>query len=160
MAVARHVEQDGLALAIALAAQRLVDRTTHRMRRLRRRHDTLAARELDTGVEASDLMVGARLDQAELRDMGNQRRHAVIAQAARMEARRNKSRAQRVHLHERREVGGVAEVIGILALGERGAGGRLDRDQAALAAATQLLAKKRKGKPREVRAATGTTDDD
>src|SRR6266581_5890738 len=47
MAVPGHVEQDGLALALALAAQRLVDRAAHRMRCFRSRNDALAARELD-----------------------------------------------------------------------------------------------------------------
>src|SRR5262245_1890388 len=92
MAVAGHVEQNGLALALALAAQCFVDRATHRMRRLRRRHDPFAARELNAGFEAGDLVIGARLDQAELGDMRNQRRHAVIAQAAGMEAGRNEGR--------------------------------------------------------------------
>src|SRR5207249_6691062 len=54
MAVARHVEQDGLALALFLAAQSLVDRAAHRMRRLRRGYDPFAARELDAGLEAGD----------------------------------------------------------------------------------------------------------
>src|ERR1700733_11934802 len=66
MAVAGHVEQNDLGLALFLAAQCLVDGATHRMRRLRRRYDALAAGELHAGVEAGFLVIGARLDQAEI----------------------------------------------------------------------------------------------
>src|SRR5262249_54455438 len=78
MHVAGHVEQDGLALALALAAHRLVDRTAHRVSGLWCRHDALAARELDAGLEAGGLMISARLDQPELGDMRDEWRHAVI----------------------------------------------------------------------------------
>src|SRR5215471_5457547 len=61
MPVAGHVEQNDLALALTLATQRLVDRAAYRMRRLRRRHDALATRELDAGFETRDLVIGARL---------------------------------------------------------------------------------------------------
>src|SRR5262245_16661444 len=152
MPVAGHAEQDYLTLALALAAQCLVDRAAHRVGRFGRRHDSLAARELDAGFEAGELMIGARLDQAEAGDMRHERRHAVIAQAAGMEARRNESRAQRVHFHKRRKVGGVAEVVGILALGQRGAGRRLHRNEAALAPAAQLQAEEGEGEAREIRA--------
>src|SRR5262249_56465880 len=131
-------------------AQRLVDRAAHRVRRLRRRHDALAARELDAGLEAGDLVIGTRLDQAEFADMRDERRHAVIAQPAGMEARRDERRSERVHLDERREMRGVAEIIGVFALGQGWAGGGLDRDDAALASTAQLLAQKRQSETGEV----------
>ncbi len=77
-----------------------------------------------------------------------------------MEAGRDEGRAERVHLHQRREVRGVAEVVGVLALGQRRAGRGLDRDDAALAAAAQLQAEEREGEAGEVRAAAGAADDD
>src|SRR5205807_6826928 len=109
----------GLGLAFLLAAQRLVDRATHRVRRLRRWDDALATRELDARLEARLLVIGARLDQPELVGVRHQRRHAVVAQAAGVEAGRDEGRAERVHLDQRREVRGVAEVVGVLAAGER-----------------------------------------
>ena len=98
----------------------------------RRRHDALGARELHAGLEAGVLMIGARFDQAELLAMADQRRHAVIAQAAGMEARRNEGRAERMHLDERRQMPGVAEIIGVAAAGQGRASGGFDRDDAPL----------------------------
>ena len=105
-------------------------------------------------------MIGARLDQAELVDVRHHRRHAVITQAAGVETRRNERRSQRVHLDQRRQVRGVAEVVGVFAARQRRACGRLDRDEAALAPAAQLQPEEREGKPGEVRAAAGAADHD
>ena len=55
---------------------------------------------------------------------------------------------------------GVAEVVGVFAARQRRAGRRLDRDDAALAAAAQLQAEEREGDAGEVRAAAGAADDD
>ena len=52
-----------------------------------RRHDALGARELHAGLEARVLGIGARLDQPELLQVADQRRHAVIAQARRRGSR-------------------------------------------------------------------------
>ena len=105
-------------------------------------------------------MIGARLDQSELVDVRHHRRHAVITQPAGVEPGRNERRSQRVHLDQRRQVRGVAEIIGVLAAGERRACRRLDRDEAALATTAQLQPEEREGKPREVRAAAGAADHD
>ena len=53
-------------LALLAAPQRLVDRRPHGVVRLGRRHDALGAGELHARLEARRLVVGARLDQAEL----------------------------------------------------------------------------------------------
>ena len=84
----------------------------------------------DAGLEDLGLRVGARLDEPELVEVADHRRHPVVAQPARVERRRNERRAEGVHLHERREVAGVAEVEGVQALREARACGRLDRDDA------------------------------
>ena len=111
---------------------------------LGRRDDPLGARELHAGVEAGGLVIGLGLDQAELLHMADHRRHAVIAQPAGVEAGRRESGAQRVHLGERREVRGVAEIVGVAALGERRAGGGFDGDESPFPAAAQLRAEERK----------------
>ena len=77
-----------------------------------------------------------------------------------MEARRREGRAQRVHLDERREVGGVAEVVGEFSARKARAGGRFDRHHAHLAPAAQLRADERKRDAGEVRPAAGAADDD
>src|ERR1019366_6814290 len=101
MAVTGKVEQDRLFLAFLLAAQRLVNGATHRVVGLRRRHDALATRELAAGFEAGLLVVGPRLEQSELLGMLLQRRHALIAQAAGVEAGRDEGRTERMHLDQR-----------------------------------------------------------
>ena len=73
MAVARQIEQDRRRLAFLARLQRLVDRRPDRMVRFRRRHDSLGAREHHARLEARVLVIGARLDQAELLAMADQR---------------------------------------------------------------------------------------
>src|SRR5207248_315117 len=119
-----------------------------------------AACELDAGFEARRLMISLGLDEPELLHMRDERRHAVIAQSAGMEPRRYESRAERVHLHQRGEVAGVAEVISIFAAREARAGSRLDSDNAHFLAATQLCADERKRDAREVRSPARAADDD
>ncbi len=130
MAVAAQVEQDRAGGAFLLAAQRFVDRTLDGVVGLRRRHDALGAGEGDAGLEALELVVGARLDQPELLQVTHQRCHAVITQAARVESGRDERGPQGVHLHQRRQVRRVAEVVGVRPSCERRAGGRLHGDDA------------------------------
>ena len=107
-----------------------------------------------------DLLIGARLDQPKLVDVRDQRRHAVIAQAARMGRRGNECRAERVHLDQRGQVRRVAEVVGVFAARHRRAGRGLDRDEAALAPAAQLHAQVWERDAGEVRSAADAADDD
>ena len=143
-----------------LAPERLVDRALDRVVRLGRRQDALDPREVDAGLEALELVVGDRLDQALVEQVAHHRRHAVVAQAAGVEAGRDELRAQRVHLDQRRQVAGVAEVVGEPAAGQRRAGGRLAGDHLDLGAAAQHRAEEREGDAGEVRAAAGAADHD
>ena len=102
----------------------------------------------------------AGLDQAQLLQVRDQRRHAVVAQSAGVEAGRHEGRAERVHLGERRHVPGVAEVVGVPPARQARAGRRLDGDDAHLLAAAQLRADERERDAGEVRAAAGAADDD
>jgi hypothetical protein len=115
VAVAAQVEQDHLASGPRLAAQRLDDGALDRVVGLGRGHDALGAANSTPASKHSRLVVGHGLDQAQLLQVRHQRRHAVVAQAAGVEARRREGRAQRVHLGQRRQVAGVAEVVGVLA---------------------------------------------
>src|SRR5262245_13397680 len=137
MAVAGEVEQDSLRLALFAAAYGLVDGAAHSVVRFRRRHNALTARELHPRLEARHLVVGTRLDQAELTEMRHDRRHAVVAQSTGVEPGRDEGGAQRVHLDERREMRGVAEVVSVLATRQGRAGGGLDRHDAPPATAAQ-----------------------
>ena len=65
-----------------------------------------------------------------LHQVAEQRRRAVVAQPAGVNPGRHEIVAQRIHLDQRRELGGVAVIVGELALGQAGAGGRFDGDDA------------------------------
>ena len=65
-------------------------------------YDAFRPGELNAGLEAADLMYRAGFDFAQMGQMADQRRHAVIAQTAGMEPRRNEAGAERVHLDQRR----------------------------------------------------------
>src|SRR5438132_1065293 len=77
---------------------------------------------------------GAVVDQ-----LAQQRRRAVVAQAASVNRRWHEPVAERVHLDQRRQADGVAEVVGVGATREGGAGFGLDGDDARLAPFAQLL---------------------
>ena len=91
--------------------------------------------------------------------MAHQRRHAVVAQPSRVESGGDEGRAEGVHLHQRRELRGVAEVVRIPPAGEGGARGRLHRHHPQVAPAAQLLPDERKRDAGEVAAAAGAADD-
>src|SRR3984957_13806532 len=116
MPVAAQIEQDGRRFPFLPRFQRFIDRRADRMGCFRGRHDAFRAGELNARLEARVLVVSPRLDQPELLAVADQRRHAVIAQAAGMEAGRDKLRSQRMHLDEGSEMSGVAEVERIFAM--------------------------------------------
>ena len=91
--------------------------------------------------------------------MGQQRRHAVVAQAPGVDGIGHEVVAQGVHLHQRGQPGRVAEVVGVDAVGERRARRRLDRPDGRVHRAGQLLAQEGEGQPPEVRPAAGAPDD-
>ena len=76
------------------------------------------------------LAVGLRLDEPGLDQAAQHRRIAVVAKAAGVDRRRDEVVAERVHRHQRRQPGGVAEVVAVDAAGQRRAGGRLGGDEA------------------------------
>src|SRR5215510_5770860 len=77
-----------------------------------------------------------------------------------MEARRHEGGTERVHLDERRQVSGVAEIIGVLTAGQGRAGRRLASDDARFRTAAQTGADEWKRDPREIAAAACAADDD
>ena len=122
--------------------------------------DALGPGEADAGREDVGLHDRRRFDETELVGVRDHRRHAVVAQTAGVDARRDEVVAQGVHLEERRELGGVAVVEGVDALGHGRAGGRLDRDDAGLLALLDVLAHEREGDAGEVGAATDARHDE
>jgi hypothetical protein len=105
-----------------------------------RRHDALGAGELHTGGEALRLTDRDGLEQSELVDVGDERRHAVVAKPAGMDRVGDEVVAQRVHLHERGQLRRIPEVVGVDAAGERRRRLRLHRDHPVVGLAAELLA--------------------
>ncbi len=157
--VSAQVEENVLALAFLLAAQRLVDRSADRVVGFGRGQDAFSAGKHHSGLKAGELWIGLRFDQPQLLEVANERSHAVIAQSPRVEPWRHEGRAERVHLGERGEMRRVTEVVSILAFGERRTRRRLHRDEAHVGSAAQLLAQEREHDPCEVGPTSGTPHD-
>ena len=84
----------------------------------------------------------------------------MVAQAAGVVGRGDEAAAQRVHLRQRADHAGVAEVVGEFAAGEAGAGGRLHGDDAVIRLAPELFAHERRDQAAQIGAAAGAADDD
>src|SRR5918998_2515567 len=130
--VAAEVEEDDLLFAGLSGLQREVYRRPYGVSHLRRGDDAFGLREEPPGLEGRVLGVGAGLDQALVHERRYDGRVAVVAQAAGVDASRHERVPQRVHLHQGRRSGGVAEVVCVASLRERGARGRLDGEDARL----------------------------
>ena len=84
----------------------------------------------------------------------------MIAQAACVVGGGNEPAAQGVHLGQGADHAGVAEVIGVLAPGEAGAGGGFHGDDAVVGLTPELLTHEGGDEAAQVGAAAGAADDD
>ena len=84
----------------------------------------------------------------------------MVTKSAGMVSGRNKSAAECVHLRERANLAGIAEVICKLTSCQAWARRRLNSDNSVISLASELFAYKRRDKTAEVRTAAGTTDND
>ena len=159
MAVAAQCGEDHTLFARLLGPVGLTDRSRNRMGRLRGGDDAFGAGELQRTGEAFGLADRLSLDQVRLVQVRNQRRHAVIAQATRVDRIGDEVVPEGVHFHERRHARGVTEVVAVLALTHRRARRRLDATDRRVHVALQLFAKEREAETAEVRAATGAADE-
>ena len=147
MPVAAEAEQDHALLAGLLGRLRLLDHRADRMRRLGRRDDALGPGELQPAANVSS-GGSARLDEPFVHERADERRVAVVAQAAGVHRRRHEVVAERVHRHQRRQPGRVAEVVGVDALGQGRAGRRLGGDEARRRAVAQVAPQPRERRGR------------
>ena len=92
--------------------------------------------------------------------LGEDRAHAVVAQAACVVGRGHEAVAERVHAGQRRNVAGITEIVNILAAGKRRAGGRFHRYDARVSLAEQFILHERRDQAAEVGAAASTADHD
>ena len=101
VAVTAEVERDDLPVSRGLAAERLVDDDPDRVGRLGRRQEPFRAREGQRRLEGGVLVDGHRLDHLVVVQRAHQGRHAVVAEAAGVDRRRDEGVAERVHLDQR-----------------------------------------------------------
>src|SRR5205085_689644 len=102
------------------------DRAVDAVRALRRRDDALAAGEERPRCEDLLLPVRDGVDHAAVVERADQLPGRVVAQPARVHRRRREPAAERVHLLERRLLRAVGVVVGVPALRQLAARGRLD----------------------------------
>ena len=159
MAVAGEVEEDRPLLSRLVGLPCGLERPVDRVRGLGRRDDPLARRKEDGRSEHIALDVGLRSDQLVLHKLRDQRRDAVVAEAARVDRSRHEVVPERVHRNERRQLARVPEVVCEQTSRKRWTRRGLARKHVDLAA-SDLLTNERERKPGEVRAATDAADDD
>src|SRR5215204_678530 len=158
VAVAAEVEEDGLLLSCFLRFERQVYGGFDRVRYLGRRQDALRPGKRDPGLEGGVLGVGPRLDESLVRERRDYGGVAVVTQAPGVDAAWDERVPERVHLHHRGCAGGVAEIVGVAAFGERRARGRLDGHDARVLPVLQVLPDEGEGDAAKVRAAADTAD--
>ena len=100
---------------------------------------------------------GDGIGQAQLVNMRYQRGHAVITQAACVYGLRDKIMTKGMHLHHRRQAGGIAIIIAVLTPGERRACCRFNAADLRVHFASQFLPQEREGEATEIGAAAGAT---
>ena len=112
VAVAGEVEEDRPLDALLVGGGGRSQGAVDRVGGLGRRDDPLAAGEQHRRGEDVALEVGLGADQAVAQELRDERRRAVVAQAAGVDRGRHEVVAERVHRDERGELPGVAEVVG------------------------------------------------
>ena len=118
MAVATQRRENHLFLTRLLAPQRFGDALGEGVGRFGGGHDAFGAGELDARRETLRLRFGDGLHEAELVDVADEGRHAVVAEPTGVDGVGHEVVTEGVHLHERRESSGVAEVVGVVPTGE------------------------------------------
>ena len=156
--VAAEAEDDALLLVRLAAAEGLADGAADGVRGFRGGNDSLGGGEQLGRLETLGLMEGRRADQPQFRPQADQGGHAVIAEAAGMDPRRHETVAEGVHLHQRRQLGGVAVVVAILAAAHAGAGVRLAGDEVDVPA-FEFVAEEGEGKAGKVAAPADAAED-
>ena len=93
-------------------------------------------------------------------ELGQDRAHAVVPETAGVVGARDEAGTEGVHLRERGDFTGVAEVVSKLASRQRRAGGGFDCDDPVVRFASQLLAHEGADETAKVGATAGAADDD
>ena len=126
---------------------------------LRRGQDTFDPGEIDRCLEDLSLLIGSGLDKPIIIKLRDDAAHAVITETACVVGRRNEAAAQGVHLRQRADLTGVAEIICVFAPGKRRTGCRLNTDDPIILLAADLLSHEGGDQPAEVGAAAAASDD-
>ena len=127
---------------------------------LRGREDALYPGEVGGSLKDLGLLHAGGLNEAVVVELADHRAHAVVPQAAGMVGRGDEAGAQGIHLGQGADHAGVTEVIGKLAPGKAGAGGRLHGDDPVVGLAPEHLAHEGGDQTTHVGPAAGAADDD
>jgi len=129
------------------------------VRRLRSGQDSFRAGELNCRREHIPLTDCHRFQQAGVVEPADNRGHAVVAQATRVNGVRDKVAAEGVHLEDWNDAEAVAVIKTIDAARERWGGCRFHCQKAGLFAVPQVSAQERQRDAAEIRAAAHAADD-
>ena len=137
-------EEDGLLLAGLLAFSGLVDGHPDGMGALGCGQDALHPGKVLRSLEDLRLFHTDGLHEPLMVEFRQGGAHAVVAQAPCVVGGGDEAAAKSVHFGQRADHAGVAEIIGVHAPGEAGAGGGLHGDEAVVGFPAQLLAHERR----------------
>ena len=117
IAVTGKIEEDHALLALCFGVKRFIHRGANRMGRLWGWDNSLCPGKLDRSVEGWDLFDRHCFNMTRIIQSADARRHAVIAQAARMDPGRNEIMTQRMHFDNGRHSSGITIVECVYTLG-------------------------------------------
>ena len=112
------------------------------------------------GFEHLGLFHGRCTHQALIVEFREDAAHAVVAETTGVVGRWDEAGAQRVHLGQRANLTGIAEVVGVLTASEARAACRFHSENIVVGFATELFADERAHETTEVRTTASATDDE
>ena len=160
VARAGEAEHYVLCLSRFLALEGFVNCRADGVAGFRSREDAFGLGEELGGFEHLGLLDGRCTNHLLVVEFRKDGAHAVVAQAASMVGRRDEAGTQRVHLGERADLAGIAEVVGVLTASEARAACRFHSENIVVGFATELFADERAHEATEVRTTAGATDDE
>ena len=125
----------------------------------RRGQDAFTSGELCRRLKYRSLFHTDGPHQALVIQLGQNRAHAMVAQAARVVGGRNETAAQGIHLGQGTYHTGITEIIGVSASCQAGAAGRLHRHDIVVRFSAQLLTHERRDQAAQIGAAARAADD-
>ena len=157
---ASEAEHDVLGLARFLALESFVDCCADGVAGFRSRKDTFGLGEELCCFEDLSLFDRRCTHETLIVKFRENAAHTVVAEATSVVCRRDEAGAERVHLGERANLTGIAEVVSVLTASEARAACRFNSENIVVSFATELFTDERAYETAEVRTTTCATDDE